>query len=534
MIRVLLATRLSRIQNSNESGNRIDRDDEQAESWAQDSDRRIVLRSKDPGVSGAMHPAKRKDLGKYLTRPELYAQFDEIAASSVDRLSRKVADIMWLQDWCNKHGKRLRIKEPDLEWPTNDPMMVAMWQLLGTFAELERNLTKKRYEDMRNYLRDNESLVGKAPWGFRISGDRGKKTLEPDPELLPYLQGMIERALRGDTLLAIAKWLDSEGITPVQGGNGWSPTSVQQILRNPALKGVRYAEEQVPGKKYARRRTNKVLVRWDNSVLSAGEFAALQAELDKRSKRRGLPEDHVVPFLTGSLRCGLCDGPMYMIRSATRRKDGTTTYTPYYRCKGLDNAPSKCKNLVRQDDVEPFVDSWFTEDGPFAKVETVETVTVPGDDHAAEIADVEAELRALNFRDPNFLELQRKVLAELQRLEALPSAPAQVTERPTGVTVGEVWSGLSVSAKRKFLLATGMEVKAVSAKRYVPKPLTSAAEARKLTEQARQVPGFVEKPPSTKRSWLFLQPPQVTGHYSVSGDPTHITEVLKYQLAQEQ
>lgn len=41
------------------------------------------------------------------------------------------------------------------------------------------------------------------------------------------------------------------------------------------------------------------------------------------------------------------------------------------------------------------VHAWFTENGTFAGTEIVETITIAGDDHADEIAEIEKDMRDL-------------------------------------------------------------------------------------------------------------------------------------------
>lgn len=104
------------------------------------------------------------------------------------------------------------------------------------------------------------------------------------------------------------------------------------------------------------------------------------------------------------------------------------------------------------------MDTWF-EVGPFAETETVEVVIVPGDDNAAEIAEVEADLRSLSFDDPNFMERQAVMLARRAELLAMPTSASRVTEVPTGETVAGTWRALATESKRALLVGTGVKVK---------------------------------------------------------------------------
>jgi hypothetical protein len=47
---------------------------------------------------------------------------------------------------------------------------------------------------------------------------------------------------------------------------------------------------------------------------------------------------------------------------------------------------------------------------------------------------------------------------ERARLKVLPPDPSEIEERPTGKAVGDVWAGLTNTAKRKFLEAAGVQI----------------------------------------------------------------------------
>ena len=116
-------------------------------------------------------------------------------------------------------------------------------------------------------------------------------------------------------------------------------------------------------------------------------------------------------MLTGILVCEKCGYPMYRHHSKTKRKDGTFSVYSVYRCKGADTSPSRCGNAIPLGYIEEWVNAWFTKNGTFARTEIVETITVPGDDHALDIAEIETDLRDLDFDAPDFAEQQKILLS---------------------------------------------------------------------------------------------------------------------------
>jgi site-specific DNA recombinase len=441
--RALIAARLSR--NATEESSRIDRDDEAASAWAVGAGLEVVATSEDRNVSGSVSPFKRAGLGPWLSDPSLLAKFDVLVASSVDRLGRSAADLFRLREWAEVNGKSIRILSPPLSWPPapDDIAGPIVWDVLARVAELELRMITQRYAATRAVVRENGAFAGKPPFGFEIVGERYNKRLQLRADLAPVLREMVNRALRGDTYTSIAEWLDASGISSVHGGP-WSQTSVRIVLSSPALKG-RYLGAD-----------GEVLHKFDG-LMTAGEWKALQTALDRRPQRRGMITAETA-MLTGVIFCEHCGGPMYRTKSKRRRQDGTLREWFYYRCGGTDRRRSACRNMVPLEEADSWVNNLFTEGGPWADTELVEIRSVPSEDHADDIADIEEEIRSLDFDAADFGIRQRDLLAERSRLRELPVMPPEAVEVPTGRTVGDVWAGLSDGARRSYLAAADVRV----------------------------------------------------------------------------
>ncbi len=76
--------------------------------------------------------------------------------------------------------------------------------------------------------------------------------------------------------------------------------------------------------------------------------------------------------------------------------------------------------------------------------------------------------------------------SERARLLALSSEPSTAIERPTGVTVGEVWSTLDDEARRSYLVAAGVKVRVVSSGALRAEP---GREIRYITGNPHKVIG---------------------------------------------
>ncbi len=478
-----MAARLSRLADKTEAS-RIERDEEAGRQWAEANGAEVIAVTKDRGVSGAISPWKRPGLGPWLNDPDKVGQYDMIVASAIDRLGRDARDLDDLKAWAEDNGKTLVVLKPELEWPvptgTAGVAHRIMWGLLGDLAQIERDTTKERITAGVDAARLNGGFVGKPGFGFEVVGTKYDKTLRPVPALKPVLREMISLALDGKGFAEIARHLTTSGVLPPQAGKGvkggktansaWSAVSVAQVLRSTDLKG---------------RRTESGRTHKFESLLSVSEWNALQAALPKGQHG---PITSETPFLTGVIVCEKCGGPMYRIQSSKKRADGTTGVNRYYRCRGTDQTPSRCGNMVGQDDIEQWVNQWFTEDGAFARTEIIETTEVPGDDHRAEVDEIDDEIRALNPDATDWLECVTELRAERARLLALPSEPSQVIERGTGRTVGGVWATLDDEARRSYLLAAGVTVHVLSSAALRAQP---GQEQRYISGDPHRVIGTV-------------------------------------------
>ncbi len=474
MARVLVAGRLS--QGSGDGPDRIERDDKDARAWAEREGHEVIETTADY-VSGSSDPFKRTQLGKWLTKPELVAQWDVLVVSKLDRLGRSARHLRNIRDWADTNGKRLHVIGQNLQWPIpkGDFGSKLQWELLAVLAEWELDTITERQAAARSKVHENGGFVSKPPYGFEVVGERYSRTIQPIPELAPVLRELITHALRGDTLLAMAQWLDAQGVAPrAVGGTSWAPGSVRRVLQSTSLKGRTLQT-------YTKDGTSTKVWHKHTGLITAAEWDQLQAVMDRGAtarttgrKRNGAE----TALLTNVITCAKCGGPMYRVYSVNKRKNGEKHSLAYYRCKGKDQQPSTCRNMINLDVAEGFVHMAFaaadTVDiasvnpalaesgvpGLWADFEVTEQVPVPGNDHREEISDVNEEMaRVLAAKPSNYLAQLATLDEELRRLQGLPVEPSQVITRATGQTIGQVWASLGDTARRRFLLASGVKVK---------------------------------------------------------------------------
>lgn len=465
MARVLIAARLSSRKASDEAS-RIERDDQDARAWALANGHEVIATSEDRGVSGSVAPWNRKGLGPWLDeKGPLIHSYDIVIGSKIDRLGRSSSDMMNLRMWATRNHKQIMVRHPELTWPVakGDVGSKIMWPVLEALAEIELDTITERNADVRSTILENGGYVGRPPWGFRINDENGNyfKVLEPNWDLVPYLREMITRALKGDSLLSIAQYLTGEGIA-ARGGGVWTPKSVSNTLKNPALKGrSRWTHK------------GKTVVHKHEGIMSPEEWDELQRAVTRAPGRRNR-NDEDTAILTGTIICAVCGSFMHHHPSRRTLKDGTVKVNEYYRCKHSDVAPSTCKNMISLDLVEMLVHLSFLRAadltdldvppeldghvGMFANLQVVEQVVTPGNTYDAEIAELLEEIRELDPIADDYRTKSDALISEAKRLQGLPSEATTVEERHTGQTVGDVWLTLDPAARRRYLVASGVRV----------------------------------------------------------------------------
>jgi len=259
--------------------------------------------------------------------------------------------------------------------------------------------------------------------------------------------GLFPAYLAGASLAKVCKWLNEAGSRPRTWKEDkpvtWSPSSLDKVLRNQSLIGRRCDED------------GRVFMKHD-PILDLETWNRLQAEMDRRASRTGVASA-ATALLTGVAVCGHCGSPMYRVSSSARRKDGSRNTNVYYRCHGTSRDRSECRNMVPLAEL----DAWVNGQMAVSAGHVTETTVTPGSGHADAIAQVDADIAALDSDDPDWLGKVQAFRAERARLKALPSEPARVTEEVAPYTVGELWGLLDPAQRRAYLLSAGVQVRAV-------------------------------------------------------------------------
>ncbi len=196
--------------------------------WARDNGHRIVLVTRDEGVSGSHDVDARLGLHEALAAVK-HGPAEGVVVYRLDRLARKltVQEATLAKVW----EMRATVFAVDIgEVPRDDPddpMKTALRQMIGVFAQLERGMIAARLRAGRQLKADRGGYAGfgAPPFGTRAV----------DGELIddPGERQAVERALvlraSGASLRTIAAVLTEEGYRPKR-TDRWHPESLRRVL----------------------------------------------------------------------------------------------------------------------------------------------------------------------------------------------------------------------------------------------------------------------------------------------------------------
>ena len=426
----------------------------------------IVGWAEDLDVSASrLHPMQRPQLRQWFDRA---GDFDEVIFWRLDRFVRRTfPDWADMVSWAAAHDISLVSATEELD--LSAPLQRLMATMFATVAEMESVNTARRTAESREYLRRMRRWGGgRPPYGYKIvpSPDGAGKVLALDQVTAEVAREAVRRVIAAESVNAVATAFNKRGI-PAPQAKVWGDTGLRAILSDKALLGhVTYkgvsvlAEDGMP-------------ITCAEPLIGQDDWDLLQRALARLSQTHVRSE--TPSMLLNVAECAKCGGPLYLyskhntvtLASGERRRRGPFAY---YRCRNSSAAASRPKTcdakMISCKALNEWVDLWFTGEA-FGHTEIIERVTLPGANHASEIAAVNAAIHDLTAQftseaipDSDFDAKLLSLRAERRRLQHLPAEPDREEERATGITVAEHWKTLDSAGKRRYLLAAGVKVHA--------------------------------------------------------------------------
>lgn len=194
------------------------------ESWCKMMGHELVDVYGDEGVSGGIAPLERPGTQKAIQHARKKG-IDILLVSKLDRISRDLGDTLNLVD--NVLKGRATLVSISESFDASTPSGRMFLQLLGTFAEFERNKIRERTRDaLATRRKQGRHTGGAAPFGYRIGAE---KRLVPIRKEQSILDRAFELRFEGRSWRETADALNAEGLFR-RDKKPWTPSRACDVL----------------------------------------------------------------------------------------------------------------------------------------------------------------------------------------------------------------------------------------------------------------------------------------------------------------
>jgi DNA invertase Pin-like site-specific DNA recombinase len=333
--------------------------------------------------------------------------FTVLVVWKTDRIDRKLETYKRIREVVEAGGRIEFVTEPHL----NDLSTMGGRVALKIQEEIAYGESEKKQHAAHRTLANHKAtgaISTRPPFGYAVEGSKHGKYFVIVESLRSIVETIFAKCKAGDSLVTIAKWLDSEGIKTARGGK-WSASALKNIINNTAYMGYIQNDD---GKTIG---TCPV-------IIDAATHRAANAALKTRPARGPILAENR-PLCSQALNCPHCgiNSPMHRIscKVGPVLADGSRAKADYYRCAGRGAQRKGCGNMVRLTLVDAAVNYLMgNTDIPIMKREYV-----PGHNHDAEIADVDYRISQLSPEGLTRAEYQEKLNVLWDEKEALENMP---------------------------------------------------------------------------------------------------------------
>ena len=337
--RVAIYCRVSTIEQA-EEGYSIDEQNVKIREYCEREGHEIYNLYEDRGISGK-NITNRPGI-KQLLEDATNNKFDLVIVWKLNRISRKLLDILNIVDLLNKHNIAFRSLTESFE--TETPSGKLQLNIMGAIGEFERETIAENVKlGLVARARDGR-WCGGVVLGYDLvelpnEGKKRKNTILKINEVeANTVRRIFDLYSQGYGYKAVVNRINNEG-RKTKRNSSFAVSTVKDILQNPVYIGkIRYNVRQ----DWSKKRRNNINA---NPILSDGihepiidieTWNKVQVILKERSKKHNKIYDSEFP-LTGILKCPVCGAGMTINRSTSKRKDGTRRINEYYSCGNWKN-----------------------------------------------------------------------------------------------------------------------------------------------------------------------------------------------------
>lgn len=293
----------------------------------------------------------RPDIQKLIKRIEKN-EFDIVITTKLDRLSRNLLDLLQFVKNLDAHDCGYVSATESFNTSTAAGRLVL--QLLGTFAEFERERISERVKDNLMSLAKNTDKALTIPcFGYDII-DEKYSINEKEAESIRL---MFELAEQGQGYRAIVKALNDAG-SKTKGSKKrhsvpWTQVSVTRLMHTETIRGIMVYNKRGSknGKRFIRDKSEWIVKKNNHpAIISEEKYEIVKKILDSR-KNTNKHGDSETYLLTSIVKCAHCKGSM--IGNTARIVRGAKKYEYFrYVCQTYQKASNCFYHAVHRDDLE--------------------------------------------------------------------------------------------------------------------------------------------------------------------------------------
>ncbi|HJV46444.1 MAG TPA: recombinase family protein [Bacillota bacterium] len=277
----------------------------------------------------------------------LLGHFQAVITTKIDRLTRHLIDLLQFVDFLDEY--QCIYKSSSETFDTGSAAGRMVLQLLGVFAEFERERIAERVRDNMYHLAKQGQPISRPCFGY----DLMEKKLVINPEEAKWVQTMADWFLGGLGTFQIAKRLNEYQVKTKNGGT-WSAKAVRQFFTgNQMLIGnLVWNKQQRKGKKRIQNPPNEWLTVSNTHppILESSLFQRIQEKLQQSKSPTSLNQRYRY-LLSGLVRCGHCGARM--IGSSVKKNK--TTYIPRYICSDYQKKGLCMNHWISSEILESYI-----------------------------------------------------------------------------------------------------------------------------------------------------------------------------------
>jgi site-specific DNA recombinase len=333
---------------------------------------RVVDEWRDIDISTArVKAADRPGLQAALTAAREH-RIDRLWVLTLDRFDRDTSALRTF-DEVTALGVELWTEAGPLDVVTPEGYLSVSMQL--AVARYQRDRIGKSWRQTHEHrVASGRPHSGKPKFGYQY--DRDQRLHVPDPDTAPILAALYARYTAGETIYALVRWLNDQGVRTLAGGR-WSDRSLRRMLDAGFAAGyVPFRGELHPGA--------------HDALISREQWQAFQAA---RVARRGATNTERSEYLlSGLIRCS-CGSTMTAGQFGAQR-------SPKYRCKASHDVGAHPGGYIMAAFVERTVFDWLRDlASDVERAGTVSAMAVAAQTRRVHgVEEIEREIAAIDDR----------------------------------------------------------------------------------------------------------------------------------------